>query len=195
MTPITRVTLATAAIVAALAAPVVISAEDDPISADTFSCLTDMTAVRHFYVDNIVGNLDETVAVANNPDGGVYPEGSVVQLVPGEAMVKREAGFSPATKDWEFFELDVSPEGTEIRKRGFADVVNRFGGNCFACHVKAAPQWDLLCDNNHGCDPIPLTRAVIATIQKTDPRCPPVALTEEDMANLEALKAFRAQGS
>jgi hypothetical protein len=169
------------------------SAED--ITATTFDCIRDMTPVRHFYVDNLNGDIEATVAVANSPEGGAYPEGSVVQLVPGEAMIKRSAGFSPATNDWEFFELDVSPEGTAIRKRGFADVVNRFGGNCFACHVKAEAKWDLICDNNHGCDPIPLTRSVIATIQKTDPRCDAVPLTDEDKANLEALKAFAAANS
>lgn len=49
--------------------------------------------------------------------GAVYPPGSVIQLIPGEAMVKRSKGFSPATHDWEFFELDVSKDGTDIRRR------------------------------------------------------------------------------
>ena len=164
--------------------------EKTEITAEDFQCLTDMTAVRHFFIDNLDGDIEATFSVAQSPEGGTYPEGSVVQLVPGEAMVKRSPGFNPATSDWEFFELDVSAEGTAIRKRGFTEVVNRFGGNCFECHAKAAPQWDLLCDNNHGCDPIPLTRSVIATIQKTDPRCAPVALTDEDKQNLQLLKAF-----
>lgn len=179
--------LACAALFCAVAAP---SFADEEITADSFKCLSDMTKVRHFYVDNLNGDLEATVAVANSSDGGVYPEGSVVQLVPGEAMIKRSAGFSPVTKDWEFFELDVSADGAAIRKRGFADVVNRFGGNCFACHIKAEPQWDLLCDNNHGCDPIPLTRSIIATIQKTDPRCEPTPLTDEDRGNLKAIQAM-----
>ena len=115
-----------------------------------------------------------------------------MQLVPAEAMVKREAGFNPATNDWEFFELNVSSEGTTIGKRGFAEVVNRFGGNCFACHVQAEPQWDLICDNNHGCEPIPLSRAMINAIQKTDPRCEPTELSDEDKANLKALQAAMA---
>jgi hypothetical protein len=51
---------------------------------DTFKCITDMTPVRHFYVDNLLGNLQGTVAVAEK-DTGDYPEGSVVQLVPTEA--------------------------------------------------------------------------------------------------------------
>jgi mono/diheme cytochrome c family protein len=96
-----------------------------------------MTHVRQFYVDNLLGNLDGTLGVANSEMGGTYPPGSVIQLVPGEAMVKRDKGFNPVTHDWEFFELDVSKDGTEIRKRGFAEVVNRFGGNCFGCHIQA----------------------------------------------------------
>lgn len=166
------------------------TAQDGTITADTFACLSDMTKVRHFYVDNVNGELEATIAVAESTTGGTYPEGSVVQLVPGEAMVKREAGFNTKTSDWEFFELDVDTNGTHIRKRGVDDVVNRFGGNCFDCHVKAEPQWDLVCDNFHGCDPIPLTRSVIATLQKTDPRCAPVELSDEDLQNLDILKAF-----
>ena len=68
-------------------------------------------------------------------------------------------------------------------------MVNKFGGNCFACHVQAQPQWALICDNNPGCNPIPLTRGMLNAIPKTDPRCDPVELTEEDQANLQALQA------
>ena len=55
-----------------------------------------------------------------------------------------------------------------VRTRGFVDVVNRFGGNCFACHVKAKPEWDLICETGHGCDAIPLTPLMIKALQKTD---------------------------
>jgi hypothetical protein len=78
------------------------------VSSSTFTCIRDMTKVRGFYVDNLKGDLEGTLAIANSETGGVYPAGSVVQLVPGEVMIKHEAGFSPATKGWEFFELDVS---------------------------------------------------------------------------------------
>ncbi len=141
------------------------------VTDQTFNCIRDMTKVNGFYVDNLKGDVDGTVAIAKSVEGGQYPPGSVVQLVPGEVMVKHEKGFSPATKDWEFFELDVSTEGSKIRKRGFVDVVNRFGGNCFGCHVKAKPQWDMICETGHGCDPIPLTKDILALLQKTDPRC------------------------
>ena len=142
-----------------------------PVTSEAFTCIRDMTKVRGFYVDNLKGNLEATLAVANSETGGIYPPGSVVQLVPGEVMVKHEVGYSPVTKDWEFFELDVSEEGSEIRKRGFADVVNRFGGNCFACHIQAKPQWDMVCEDTHGCETIPITKEVIDLIQRTDPRC------------------------
>ena len=90
---------------------------DAQIDATSFRCITKMTPVRHFYVDNLRGALDATLAAAKSPTGAVYPPGSVVQLIPGEAMVKRDKGFNTATHDWEFFELDVSKDGTKIRKQ------------------------------------------------------------------------------
>lgn len=141
------------------------------IDADSFVCLKKMTAVRHYFVDNLRDDLAATVAAAESTDGAVFPPGSVVQLVPTEAMVKHESGWNAATNNWEFFELDVSAEGSSIRNRGFADVVNRFGGNCFGCHIKAEAKYDLICELDHGCDPIPVTREMIAGIQEQDPRC------------------------
>lgn len=141
------------------------------ITPASFRCLTEMTPVRGFFVDNLQGRLDETLKVARNPKGGVYPPGSVVQLVPTEVMVKREPGFSPVTKDWEFFELDVSEKGSTIRKRGFAEVNNRFDKNCFACHLQAKPEFDFICEQEHGCEKLPIPRYVIRSLQVTDPRC------------------------
>jgi len=161
---------------------------DLQIDAKSFRCITKMTRVRHFYVDNLRGQIDATLAAANTPAGAVYPPGSVVQLIPGEAMVKRDKGFNVATRDWEFFELDVSTEGTQIRKRGFADVVNRFGGNCFGCHVAARPEWDLVCESDHGCAPIPLTRAMSRALQRTDPRCENAPVSAEDAEALKQLQ-------
>jgi hypothetical protein len=45
------------------------------VGEDTFKCITEMTPVRHFYVDNLLGNLQATLAVAEK-DTGDYPEGS-----------------------------------------------------------------------------------------------------------------------
>ena len=75
------------------------------IDASTFKCMLKMTAVRHFFVDNLAGNLEGTVAVAK-AGRGEYPEGSVLQLIPNEVMVKQKKGFSPGTNDWEFFALE-----------------------------------------------------------------------------------------
>ena len=75
-----------------------------------------------------------------------------------------------------------------IRKRGFAEVVNRFGGNCFGCHVKAHPEWDMICETTHGCDPIPLTSAMLKALQDTDPRCAgSETVSAADAAALKAL--------
>src|ERR1700730_83085 len=88
-----------------------------PISDKSFKCITQMTHVRHFYVDNLAGNLSGTVKVAEAATGN-YPLGSVLQLVPNEVMVKREHGFNATTHDWEFFDLNISADGSAIRTRG-----------------------------------------------------------------------------
>jgi hypothetical protein len=158
----------------------------------TFGCIRKMTPVRGFYVSNIFGNIDDTLKAANSSNGGVYPPGSVVQLVPTEAMVKREIGFNPATKDWEFFELTVSPTATKINVRGATEAVNRFGGNCLTCHAQAQPQWDMVCEQTHGCAPIPVTPVMAKAIQNTDPRCEKMDLPPEQAEALRQLAAALA---
>jgi hypothetical protein len=129
-----------------------------------------MTKVGKHFVTNLLGHEDEALAVANAADGGRYPVGTIIQLVPQEAMVKRADGWSPATNDWEFFSLDVSPAGTTILTRGKEDVVNRFGDSCMNCHAKAEPQFDFVCETTHGCDPLALSDDLIAALQASDPR-------------------------
>ena len=149
------------------------SIADEPqvnVTDESFKCITDMTKVRHFYVDNLAGNLAGTVAVATAGTGD-YPIGSVVQLMPNEVMIKQQKGYSPATRDWEFYWIDVDKHGSKIFRRGFAEVNNRFDLNCFACHVKARPEFDFICETEHGCDPIPVTKAMFGALQRTDPRC------------------------
>lgn len=157
------------------------------VGESTFKCITDMTPVRHFYVDNLLGNLQATVAVAEK-DSGDYPEGSVVQLVPTEVMIKQQKGFNPTTRDWEFFAIDVSKDGSKIYQRGFENVNNRFGLNCFGCHQQARQEFDLICELDHGCAPIPVTRPMIHALQQTDPRCKnPQPLSAEDKQALADL--------
>jgi hypothetical protein len=66
--------------------------------------------------------------------------------------------------------------------------VNRFGGNCFACHIASRPEWDLVCEADHGCAPIPVTRAMIGALQRTDTRCAPTPMSPQDAKALEELK-------
>jgi hypothetical protein len=94
------------------------------VSDDTLKCIRDMTPVRHFYVDNLLGNLQGTVAVAEKGSGD-YPAGSVVQLVPTEVMIKQQKGFNPTTRDWEFFAIDVSKDGSRSYHHGFENSYNR----------------------------------------------------------------------
>ena len=195
MNPGHRRGLKAAILVASLAACFSAAAADAPIkvTGKSFSCMRKMTPVRGFYVANLAGKLKDTLKVAHSTTGGVYPPGSVVQLIPTEVMVKQPPGTSPVTKDWEFFELDVSAQGSSIRHRGYSDVINRFGGNCLGCHVAAKPEWDLVCEESHGCAPVPLTRAMIEGLQRSDPRCvPPNELRPQDVEGLKAFKSLTA---
>lgn len=145
--------------------------EDFEAQPADFVNLHDMTAVRGFFVDNRRGHLAEALAVANDPAGGRYPVGTIVQLIPGEAMVKRRAGFDPRTNDWEFFSLDPSAAGTSILRRGGAEVVNGFNGaSCSECHRRAEARFDFVCEKAHGCDPLGIPDSVFLTLQAGDPR-------------------------
>jgi hypothetical protein len=145
--------------------------EDLEMQADDFVNIHDMTPVRGFFVDNKLGHLDEALEIANDPEGGgAYPVGTIIQLIPQEAMVKRAPGFDPNSNDWEFFALEVTAEGTEITTRGGAEVINRFGGSCADCHSLARPEFDFVCEKDHGCEPLPIGDDVIDSVQASDPR-------------------------
>lgn len=157
------------------------------VADSSFKCMKEMTKVRHFFVDNLAGNLQATVDVATSGKGE-YPYGSVLQIMPNEVMIKQAKGSSPATKDWEFLWIDNDKSGSKIFVRGTAEVSNRFGLNCFACHVKAKPEFDLVCEADHGCDPLPVTRAMFSALQNTDPRCKgSETVSAEDQESLKQL--------
>ena len=65
-----------------------------------------------------------------------YPVGTIVQLFPFEAMVKRGGRFKRDGDGWEFFRLAVTPAGTEIVARGGPEVPNG-AGSCQGCHAAA----------------------------------------------------------
>jgi hypothetical protein len=156
------------------------------VDGSTFQCITRMTPVKHFFVDNLAGNLTGTVDVAK-AGKGQFPEGTVLQLIPNEAMIKQQKGFSPGTNDWEFFALDTDKNGTKIVSQGAEEVNNFLGLNCFECHKAARAEFDLVCEQDHGCDPLPLTRQMFHAIQHTDLRCPQEQLSAEDAAALKDL--------
>jgi hypothetical protein len=157
------------------------------VDASTFKCILKMTPVRGFFVDNLAGNLAATVAVAQ-AGKGEYPEGTLLQLIPNEAMIKQQKGFSPGTNDWEFFALDSDKNGSKIVTRGAQEVNNFLGLNCFECHKAARAEFDLVCEQDHGCVPLPLTHAMFHAVQRTDPRCQPAeSLSPEDAAALKDL--------
>ena len=110
-----------------------VSTEDIDMTAADFPNINTLTKVHNHFVGNLLGHLDAALAVAHSPTGGVYPVGTLIQLVPQEAMVKRRAGWNAGSHDWEFFSLDVSPAGTKILTRGSSPVLNRFGRT--ACRV------------------------------------------------------------
>lgn len=156
----------------------------------SFRCIRDMTPVRHFFVDNLLGNLEASLKVANSPTGGgEYPPGTVIVEFPNKPMVKHEKGYNPKTYDWEFYILDISKGDSKIVEKGFAEISSPFGGSCFGCHDNADRKWDLVCGLDHNCVNIPVTRAMSGALQRTDPRCKNGPVSAEDA---EALKLFKA---
>jgi hypothetical protein len=163
------------------------------VNETTFRCIREMTKVRGFFVDNVLGDVAATVAVAQSATGGTYPPGSLVQVIPTTAMVKHQPGRNPQTNDWEFIELDVKADGVAILGRGYAELNMRSGPNCFSCHKPAKATWDLICDQSKDCVPIPLTPAMLRGLANTDPRCPKVALPPEQVDALAALAMRSSQ--
>lgn len=144
---------------------------DFEATAADFECLLNWERVRNIRVTNKLGFTDEALELARNPQPGVeYPVGTIIQLVPLEAMVKRGPDFDPENNNWEYFELAPSGDGTEIRVRGRDDVVNQFGGQCFGCHVDAR-DFDFICEKGRGCLDLPIGDDVITALQDADPRC------------------------
>jgi len=134
-----------------------------------FVNINTMARVEDHFVGSLNGHLAAALKVAHSAAGGVYPVGTVIQLIPTEAMVKRHAGYSPSTGDWEFFSLRASAQGTAILKSG-VKVKNFVGLDCASCHTAAAGKFDFVCGKTHGCAPLPVTDKIIADIQRGDPR-------------------------
>ena len=50
------------------------------VSESAFKCISELAASGRFFVDNVLGNLDATLAIANSSSGGNYPPGSLLKL-------------------------------------------------------------------------------------------------------------------
>ncbi|MGD9852872.1 MAG: cytochrome P460 family protein [Nitrospirales bacterium] len=155
-----------------LSMPYSASAQDLTISEQSFGCILDWPKVRNTRFKHAdPEKLKEAMRIFRDsvPDLE-YPVGTILQLVPFEAMVKHPREKFPNTNGWEFFFLDISKEGTKIVDRG-ENVVNQSQGvTCLSCHQPAA-RYDFVCEKGHGCAPIPFDDEKIAAIQKSDLRC------------------------
>jgi len=129
--------------------------ENFDVTPEDFTCIRDWERVSGFRITNVLGETQtaEAIAVAQNPEGGVYPVGTIIQHLPTEAMVKRYEGFSPETRDWEFFLLTLSADGATISQRGTTEITT-MGNTCVSCHSDVAPEFDFICntwaDANNG---------------------------------------------
>jgi hypothetical protein len=138
-----------------------------------FQCLRRSAKVEgeHFFVfHRDPKRLQKAMEVARAGRSATrYPVGTILQLFPFEAMVKRGGHFNPRGHGWEFFSLKTSAQGTEILQRGGRKVSNRLG-SCQGCHA-AAKRFDYVCEG-HGVTSLGLPENLIELLQ-TDPRCPP----------------------
>ena len=127
--------------------------------------------MRRFRITNALGHLDETLAVARRDIAPPYPPGTIIQLIPGEALVKRGGRFDPENGNWEYLVINPNSGRTRITARGTDEVIN-IGVPCVTCHF-AARAADFICEGANGCPPRgPLSVEVIDFLQENDPRCP-----------------------
>ena len=96
------------------------------VSEQTFGCILDWPKVRNTRIQHVdPEKLKEAMRILRDsvPDKD-YPVGTILQLVPFEAMVKHPREKFPKSNGWEFFALEVLEGGTTIRDRGDDNVVN-----------------------------------------------------------------------
>ena len=162
----------TARLILLLYLAVTLSADDLVITEKSFGCLLDLPKVRKTRIQNPdPEKLKEAIRIFSDsvPDKE-YPTGTVLQLIPTEAMVKHERAAFPNTNGWEFFALKVSADGTTILDHGDKVLNASLKKPYLDCHSPAA-KFDFVCEKGHGCAPIPVTDQQIAGMQSADPRC------------------------
>ena len=160
------------AFVLCLSPAVTLSADDLVITEKSFGCVLDLPKVRNTRIQNPdPEKLKEATRIfKDSVPNKEYPTGTILQLIPTEAMVKHDRAAFPNTNGWEFFALKVSADGTTIQDRGEKVINALLKKACLDCHSPAA-KYDFVCEKGHGCEPIPVTDQQIAAIQAADPRC------------------------
>ena len=145
--------------------PVFLSAQDVP--PEILACIANGTKVGHSFIQHPDPAKLKDALKAYEMRSADYPEGTILRMIPGEAMVKRSKAAFPQSNGWEYFALAVTPQGTTVRARGY-EASNPLG-TCQNCHSGA--KTDYVCASG-GCTAVPLTEERIAQIQQADPRCP-----------------------
>jgi hypothetical protein len=155
-------------------------AEDFIATVDAFDCShnSEWTTVGLAHYKNVLGHTDQMLAAARSESGGTYPVGTIVQLNPAEAMVKRGSGFDATSNDWEFFTLTGLDAGVSISNHGGGTSVSNARATCLSCHLPAQTTFDLICGDpveggattTHGCMALPVPTSVLANLP--DARCP-----------------------
>ncbi|MFT5583726.1 MAG: hypothetical protein ACI9VR_001307 [Cognaticolwellia sp.] len=150
-------------------APAVSPGPDAFLTDADFGCFRDWEKVGHSYYTSVIG--DPAAAAQAARDNTPFPVGTVVQLMPNEAMVKRHVGYSDETGDWEFLKLQLVKGHAVITERGTSQVKNLAGG-CAECHAASAESNDWVCSESHGCEVLPgfILKQAEKAVAK-DPRC------------------------
>jgi hypothetical protein len=152
-------------------APVRAADAEITVTEKMFGCMHEGTKIRKTYIRHAdPAKLKEAVRIYEGKvEGGEYPVGTVIQMVPNEAMVKHAKAAFPNSNGWEFLAFKVAAEGTTFAGRG--DTASNPLGTCLSCH-KGAVKYDYICDKGQGCAAIPVTDEQIIGMQSKDPRCP-----------------------
>src|SRR5579862_9308167 len=96
-----------ASLVLCLSLAVAVAAGDLVVTEKSFVCLADMPKVRNTRIHNPdPDKLKEAIRIfEDSVPNKEYPKGTVLQLIPTEAMVKHDKAAFPNTNGWEFFAL------------------------------------------------------------------------------------------
>jgi len=146
------------------------------VKPEDFHCILDGVKAegKNFYIFN--RNKRKLAHAVKMSDTGElpkhgYPVGTILQIFPGEAMVKRHRHYNPDGNGWEFVKLSITADGqTQVVASGRAEVANGFG-SCQGCHQRLAAAHDLVCEFVVGTSGLGLTPEQVARIQAADPRC------------------------